>query len=151
MTTIPIAKGAKRVDAISVSVSNAGVQDPYGMAAGKPQLDGIAMTSAFESSGMCAVYHAAKGNMLPSVKLGVGAPSSKEPRESISWDACVGYVKSVSFRSRFDAMEQNIELDAGGLVRVDREWSTLTGALSTSTTGWSFVKNAPIASCVDAM
>ena len=152
-TTIPIVKGAKRVDGLFVSVSNAVVQDPYaGMQMTKPQLDGIGVTSAFETSGMCAVYHAGQGNLLPSVKLGVGVPTAtKEPRESTSWDSCATHVKSVSFSSRYDSMQQDITLDAAGLVRVDREWSATTGALTSSTTGWSFVKNAPIASCTEAM
>lgn len=147
-TAIPIAKGAKRVDSIAVGVSNAVVMDPYaGMMMSKPQLDGIAVTSAFETSGMCAVYHAGKGNMLPTVKLGVGAPTTKEPRESTSWDSCATLVKTVTFSSRYDSMQQDITFTAGGLVRTDREWAATTGALTSSTTGWSFVNNAPIAAC----
>jgi hypothetical protein len=49
-------------------------------------------------------------------------------------------------------MAQSIELDAGGLVRTDREWSPTTNALSSSTTtGWSFVKNSPMTSCADTL
>jgi hypothetical protein len=146
---IAVMKGSKRVESLAVSVSTPAIQDPYsGMTKGMPQLDGMSVTSAFEISGMCAVYHAAKGTALASVKLGVAAYSTKEPRESTSWEACFATVKNVSFSSRFDSMAQNIDLGAAGLMRTDREWSPVTSLLTSSTTyGWSFAKNASIAAC----
>ena len=139
-----LAKDAKRVDLIDVAVSSTSY-DPLSKGTfqgAMPHLDGIAVESAFETSSMCAAFMAAQGKPIASVRLGVVTSSSTmKAQETTSWEACTAFVEGVSFSSRFDTMGQRIELGAAGLIRTDRD------AMGTTQVGWSFAKNAPIATC----
>lgn len=138
--TWPVAKGSARVDQIDVAVSQTS----------KPQLDGVSFSGAFETGGMCAVFAAGLRAFAPAVHLGVAsAPSATgAAREATSWDACFTTVKSVSIGSSWKGAYETVELRAGGLLRTDRTFDAY-GKETAKSSGWSFLANAPIASCGD--
>lgn len=150
----PIAPGAIRLSSLSVAVHNeVDLSASTGTAEiSKPVLDGIDLEGDMETSGVCAFYYAALGGWASKVSLSVASPLSTKwgPRDEITWDACMSAVSSVTFSSsQLDSSpRERIGLVAAGLVRTDRTFDPLTGkAITTTTSGWSFVKNQPAKSC----
>lgn len=142
-SSLPIAKGSTRIDAIQVGVSN----DPMGRAS----LDTLGFSGALETGGLCSITYAARASAIPTVRLGVAAASQTSttgPREAITWEACRAAVANVRFSTRWDGTTEAVQLSAAGLVRTDRSWSW-DGKVTETTNGWSFVTDAKIASCGD--
>ena len=151
-------KGSTRIDELSVELHNDVVIGAGGGAgSSKAVLDGISFEADLETSGLCAMYYAGKGNHITDVQLGVaGATAAKgAPLESTTWDACLATVTSVGFSvaSATEPARERVTLAAAGLVRTDRNIDPLTGLLvgKPLVTGWSFATNRSIATCSAAI
>jgi len=149
-----IEKDATRIDHVDVELHNASTigSATGGATAGKPVLDGITFGRSLETRGLCAVYHTARGNHSPDLKIGVASSTStpSAPHESITWNACGAMFTGVELESTDTDTYASFSMMAGGLVRTDRSFDDVTFKLiTTSTAGWSFTANRPIASCQD--
>jgi len=154
-----VAKGNTRVDHLGVELHNEVVatSGTSALTSSKAVLDGISFDAALETSGLCAMYYAGTGIHVTDVHLGVAAPTQAKgtPNESTTWDACLATVVGIGFSSSSatEPVREHVKLGAAGLVRTDRTFDPITGVQTGKdlVTGWSFAKNAPIASCSEAI
>lgn len=151
--SLPIAKGATRIDRLAVAVSHpstssTGSSKSGGATAVRPQLDAFEIEGMLGESAVCALFHA--GNHDPSMTASVASPLSAKlgPRESTSWEACYASVEGVGFASSAAGPRFSVSFDAAGLIRTDRSFELETGKLlDESAFGWSFATHKQISSC----
>lgn len=145
-----VPKGNTRIDSVVVELHQEGANPGAGAgaSAGKPVLDGITLEGPLEASGVCAVYHAARGDHAPDVRIGVAGASAKGTAvETTTWNACLAQVERVVVSSSESGPQAQLHLGAGGLVRTDRAFDALGKQTSEAKTGWSFVTQQAITSC----
>ncbi len=139
-------KGSVRIDSASVAISNAlAIGDKTGASTGKAQLDHIEITSPMEQTGLCAFYYASRGDRVPTVRIDAATSGDKTGALVLDqrWEACGAFSTQVLFMGGTGQVpRQTIVLTAEGLVRTD-----FAGGKPASTFGWSFLRNASIASC----
>jgi hypothetical protein len=102
------------------------------------------------------MYLAGNGRSVADVRVGIAGPVQPDGTalEATTWDACGVAVHAVGFSgSAGEMVREHVELDGIGLLRTDRNFDPITGVYvkGDTTTGWSFARNAPIASCSDAL